>query len=60
VNHLHTDELMNGGMAVMGNMDIKKETKKKKKVDAKASANAKPIKSIVPQPERIEKAKKDR
>jgi len=41
----------------MGNRDIKKEVKKKKKGDATSSSSAKPLQSVVAQPEVITKKK---
>lgn len=41
----------------MGNRDIKKEVKKKKKADATTSSSAKPLQSVVTQPEVINRKK---
>ncbi len=41
----------------MGNRDIKKEVKKKKKADATSSSSAKPLQSVVAQPEVINRKK---
>jgi hypothetical protein len=43
----------------MGDKNIKKETKKKKKTDTKVSTNSVMLKTVVAQPELIKKKKKD-
>lgn len=42
----------------MANRDIKKDVKKKKKADATSISTAKPLQSVVTQPEVITKGKK--